>query len=194
MATVVSFEPGEPFPFVSGARAMTTNTTEALLARTWTPTVSYDGFPSTTKAGNVLRPVTAMKLSLRLPPTVDPEAVRQALAATLVADPPYGATVRFDRTEAAAGWNAPDLVPWLREALDHASWTVFDQPVQLMGEGGTIPFMGMLGQQFPQAQFVVTGVLGPESNAHGPNEFLHVPYAEKLTTAIAIVLDRHARK
>ena len=197
MATVVSFETGEPFPFVSGARAMTTNTTEALLARTWAPTVSYtgiDGFPSTTKAGNVLRPITAMKLSLRLPPTVDPEAVRRALTATLVADPPYGATVRFDRTEAAVGWNAPDLVPWLRAALDDASWTVFDQPVQLMGEGGTIPFMGMLGQQFPQAQFVVTGVLGPESNAHGPNEFLHVPYAEKLTTAIAIVLDRHARK
>ena len=48
--------------------------------------------------------------------------------------------------------------------------------------------MGMLGLKFPQAQMLVTGVLGPKSNAHGPNEFLHVPYAKRLSAAVAVVL------
>lgn len=195
-AATASSGVAERFPFVAGAQPMTQEPTHALLARTWSPTVSYtgiEGFPSTAKAGNVLRPTTSLKLSLRIPPTADPVAVRSALCEVLETDPPYGATVTFDRTEAAPGWNAPDLVPWLRAALDEASEHAFGAPVQLMGEGGTIPFMGMLGERFPEAQFVITGVLGPESNAHGPNEFLHLPYAEQLTKAMALVLDRHAR-
>jgi acetylornithine deacetylase/succinyl-diaminopimelate desuccinylase-like protein len=61
-----------------------------------------------------------------------------------------------------------------------------------MGEGGTIPFMAMLGQKYPQAQFLITGVLGPHSNAHGPNEFLHLGYAKKLTACVADVLAAQA--
>ena len=118
--------------------------------------------------------------------------MREALEAALLDDPPYGATVSVGGFEVAAGWNAPALSPWLRESLDAASGAVFGQPIQLMGEGGTIPFMAMLGERFPQAQFVITGVLGPESNAHGPNEFLQVPYAERLTTVVAQVLQDHA--
>jgi acetylornithine deacetylase/succinyl-diaminopimelate desuccinylase-like protein len=182
----------EWFPLVDGARPAVTDPVDALLARTWRPALSYvgaDGLPATGKAGNVLRPATALKLSLRLPPTADPLAVRRELTTTLEGDPPYGATVRFDRSEAAPGWDAPDLAPWLRSALDRASHAAFGRPVQLMGEGGSIPFMGMLGQRFPRAQFVVTGVLGPGSNAHGPNEFLHLPFAERLTRAVAQVVD-----
>ncbi len=182
------------FPFVPGAEPVCSGA-DALLARTWQPTVSYigiDGLPSTTMAGNVLRPTTAVKLSMRIPPTGDPAAIRAALHERLTAEPPYGATVTFDRSEAAPGWNAPELAPWLHDALDAASQAEFAKPVQLMGEGGTIPFMGMLGERFPEAQFVITGVLGPESNAHGPNEFLHVAYAERLTSVIAQVLDAHA--
>ncbi|MDH3681106.1 MAG: M20/M25/M40 family metallo-hydrolase [Acidimicrobiia bacterium] len=187
---------GERFPLVPGART-TCDGAEALLASTWKPTVSYvgaDGLPPTAKAGNVLRPMTAIKISLRLPPTADPAAAQIALRARLTDDPPYGATVTFGRSEAAPGWNAPALEPWLRAALDEASASVFGGPVQLMGEGGTIPFMGMLGDRFPAAQFVITGVLGPGSNAHGPNEFLHLAYAEQLTSVIANTLDAHASR
>ncbi len=182
----------EAAPLVSGARPMTADHLDAVLGRTWRPSLSYtgiDGMPSTGSAGNVLRPSTTLSLSMRIPPTADPGAVERELTEALEADPPYGARVAF-RGEGAAGWNAPELAPWLGRSLDAASRDVFGQPMQLMGEGGTIPFMGMLGERFPQAQFVITGVLGPGSNAHGPNEFLDVAYAEKLTRILARVLDR----
>ena len=194
MAAAMADGSADRYPFVAGAGPVTEGA-DALLARTWRPTLSYtgiDGMPSTDLAGNVLRPTTALKLSMRLPPTADPTVVRAALQQRLEAEPPYGAGVVFDRSEAAPGWNAPALAPWLRDALDRASTSAFGRGVQLMGEGGTIPFMGMLGEKFPEAQFVITGVLGPESNAHGPNEFLHVAYAEKMTSVIAQVLDAHA--
>lgn len=195
MGAVVAEPTGERFPLVEGARAMVDDPVEALLARTWRTTMSYtgiDGIPPTRSAGNVLRPSTSLKLSLRLPPTADPEAVRRELVEALTVDPPYGARVSFEGDELATGWNAPALAPWLRSALDEAAGALFGGPVQLMGEGGTIPFMAMLGHRFPDAQFVITGVLGPESNAHGPNEFLHVPYATRLTAAVALLLDAHA--
>ncbi len=182
----------ERVPLVPGARVVADTPAEALLDKTWRPSLSVigaDGLPPTATAGNVLRPTTCLALSLRIPPGADPEAVRDELAATLESDPPYGARVRFEPEEAAAGWNAPELAPWLAVALDGASQEVFDRPVRLYGEGGTIPFMAMLGEAFPAAQFVITGVLGPESNAHGPNEFLDVAYAEKLTGVLARVLE-----
>ncbi len=196
LVEAISSPTGESLPLVDGMEAMNDQPVDNVLAKTWKPTVSYtgiDGIPTTTMAGNVLRPATALKLSLRLPPMADPEAVRDELRAVLLADPPYGATVRFDRSETASGWNSPELSPWLRAVLDDASNAVFGQPVQQLGEGGSIPFMAMLGDRFPAAQFVITGVLGPESNAHGPNEFLDVAYAEKLTAVIAHVLQGHAR-
>ncbi|MDH4280313.1 MAG: M20/M25/M40 family metallo-hydrolase [Acidimicrobiia bacterium] len=98
------------------------------------------------------------------------------------------------RRRGAPGWNAPDLAPWLRTSLGEACRTHFGQDLQLYGEGGTIPFMGMLGERFPAAQFVITGVLGPGSNAHGPNEFIDVAYAEKLTRALAQFLDASSRR
>jgi len=63
-----------------------------------------------------------------------------------------------------------------------------------MGEGGSIPFMNLLGEKYPGTQFVVTGLLGPSSNAHGPNEFLHIPFAKRLSACIADVLKDHARR
>ena len=185
----------EGAPFVEGAGPVTDDVTEALLNKTWRASLSVtgaDGFPPTSKAGNVLRPNTTMTLSLRLPPTVESSTVATELEATLTADPPYGAHIKLDSPERANGWHAPDLDPWLADSLTVASQTVFGKPMRLYGEGGTIPFMGMLGEKFPAAQFVITGVLGPESNAHGPNEFLHVPYAEKMTRCLAMILASHA--
>ena len=185
------------YPFADATQPMVAEHWEALLNRTWRPALSVigaDGLPPIADAGNVLRPRTSLKLSLRLPPSVDGTAAQEAMRALLEADPPHGASVRFVGDEAATGWNAPPTAPWLAQALGEASEAFYGKPAAAMGEGGTIPFMAMLGKHFPQAQFLITGVLGPKSNAHGPNEFLHVPYATKLTACVAMVLAAHARK
>ena len=183
------------YPFADATQAMVADRAEALLNRTWRPALSVtgaDGLPSSANAGNVLRPQTSLKLSLRLPPPIDGDQASHDLKTLLEADPPYGATVRFDVESGATGWNAPPTQAWLASAIDEASSLFYDKPAAAMGEGGTIPFMAMLGKHFPQAQFLITGVLGPHANAHGPNEFLHVPYAKKLTACVAFVLAAHA--
>jgi acetylornithine deacetylase/succinyl-diaminopimelate desuccinylase-like protein len=166
------------FPFVNGMRPANKNPTELILNRTWRPTLSVigaDGLPALADAGNVLRPRSAVKLSLRLPPTCDADTATRKLQSLLEG-------------------HAPELAPWLEQALDQASRHYFGQPAMYMGEGGTIPFMGMLSKQFPGAQFLITGVLGPQANAHGPNEFLHIPTARKLTACVAEVLASHFEK
>ncbi|HPL77503.1 MAG TPA: M20/M25/M40 family metallo-hydrolase [Burkholderiaceae bacterium] len=171
----------------------TTDPLQALLNRTWLPTLSVtgaEGFPAIQDAGNVLRPWTAFKLSLRLPPLVDAAAAVQELKALLEDNAPYQAKVTFDSGGGATGWNAPAATPWFETALNEASQAHFGAPCGYIGQGGTIPLMNMLSEGFPKAQMMVCGVLGPRSNAHGPNEFLHVPYARKLTAAVAQVLAR----
>jgi acetylornithine deacetylase/succinyl-diaminopimelate desuccinylase-like protein len=182
------------FPFVGGAQPLTTDGTELLLNRTWRPqleVIGAAGLPPAEQAGNVLRPQTTLRLSLRLPPTLDAAAAQRALHQLLTADPPYGARVELAAEQHATGWNAPPLAPWLEESLARASRAFFDRDVCYQGEGGTIPFMAMLGERFPQAQFVITGVLGPHSNAHGPNEFLHLATAARLTGCVAAILADH---
>lgn len=171
----------------------TTDPVQALINRTWTPTLSVtgaEGFPALQDAGNVLRPYTAFKLSLRLPPLVDAAAAVQELKTLLEDNAPYQAKVTFEGSGAASGWNAPATTDWFEQALNAASLAHFGAPVGYIGQGGTIPLMNMLSQGFPQAQMMVCGVLGPRSNAHGPNEFLHVPYAKRLTAAVAEVMAR----
>jgi acetylornithine deacetylase/succinyl-diaminopimelate desuccinylase-like protein len=149
------------------------------------------GLPLPGDAGNVLLPHTIAKLSLRIPPTLDANAAAKTVRELLEADPPYGAKVTFSGQAGSAGWNAPALAPWLEASLTGASQNAFGAPPAYIGEGGSIPFMAMLGAKFPAAQFVVTGVLGPHSNAHGPNEFLHIPTGRKITQVIAQVLADH---
>lgn len=185
----------ERFPFAGDTRPERPSTEQMLIARTWQPSlevVGIAGAPAPSEAGNVLRPGTAVKLSVRIPPTADPQAAAEAVERRLTADPPYDAKVTVRPGTAEAGWHAPPEAAWLSRAVDAASLATFGGPRRSLGEGGTIPFMGMLGRQFPDAQFVITGVLGPESNAHGPNEFLHVPTARKVTAAVAHILDAHA--
>ena len=169
----------------------TTDPLQALINRTWTPTLSVtgaEGFPALQDAGNVLRPCTAIKLSLRLPPLVDAEHAVQEMQGLLEDNAPYSAKVTFHPDHAATGWNAPATAPWFQQALDAASNAHFGAPCGFIGQGGTIPLMNMLSAGFPTSQMMVCGVLGPKSNAHGPNEFLHVPYAKKLTAAVAQVI------
>lgn len=183
------------FPLVDGMQPVESALAELVLNRSWRPQLAItgaEGLPALDSAGNVLRPYTAVKLSLRLPPTLDARAAGESLRRLLESDPPYGARVSLQLEKPASGWNAPALAPWLETAVAQASTTYFGRPAVYMGEGGSIPFMGMLGDQFPQAQFLITGVLGPHSNAHGPNEFLHIPMGKRLTMVVADIVARHA--
>ena len=182
------------FPLIEGMQPVSHDVTELVLNRTWRPALSITGvggLPALDSAGNVLRPFTAVKLSLRLPPTVDAVKGGEFLKKLLETDPPYGSTVTFHLEKAGSGWDAPALAPWLEKSVDEASRTYFGPPPAYMGEGGSIPFMGMLGEKFPGAQFLITGVLGPHSNAHGPNEFLHIPTGKRVTACVAKVVADH---
>jgi acetylornithine deacetylase/succinyl-diaminopimelate desuccinylase-like protein len=193
-AAILGDQTWAKFPFTSGMSPVTTDPVELVLNRTWRPQlaiVGAEGLPAPSNAGNVLRPFTSLKLSLRLPPTVNARAAAALVKETLEADPPYGAQVTYQVDGAESGWNAPALAPWLEKAVDEASQAAFGAPAAMMGEGGSIPFMGMLGAKFPAAQFMITGVLGPHSNAHGPNEFLDIPTGEKVTQSVAHVLAAH---
>lgn len=200
-AAILGDEVWKRFPWACGADGgptlpTTTDPVQGLLNRTWRPTLSVtgvEGFPELKNAGNVLRPYTAFKLSLRLPPLVNGHEASTQLKALLEDNAPYNAKVTFHpdgRAGAlgATGWAAPELSPWLETALHAASNAHFGAPCGYIGQGGTIPLMSMLQQGFPQAQMMVCGVLGPKSNAHGPNEFLHVPYGKRLTAAVAEVI------
>ncbi len=181
----------DKFPWVPGMRPVTDDPVELLLNRTWRPTLCITGqagMPDLVQGGNVLRPMTALKLSIRLPPSLDARNIDRKLADLLESNPPYGARVKFDSEKGAAGWQAPKTEPWLEKAVDRASRMAFGKPAVTWGEGGSIPFMGMLGERYPEAQFLITGVLGPHSNAHGPNEFLDIGYAKKVTACVAEVI------
>ena len=182
------------FPLHQGMQPVSTDLSELVLNRTWRPALSItgvSGLPSLDSAGNVLRPFSAVKLSLRLPPTANAPKCGEFLKQLLEADPPYGASVQFALEKAGSGWDAPALAPWLEKSVDEASRTFFGPPPAYMGEGGSIPFMGMLGEKFPGAQFLITGVLGPHSNAHGPNEFLHIPTGKRVSACVAKVVADH---
>jgi acetylornithine deacetylase/succinyl-diaminopimelate desuccinylase-like protein len=182
------------YPWVQGMRPVERDASVLLTNRTWRPALSVvgaAGLPDLQSAGNVLRPSTTLKLSIRVPPTVDAVRATDQLKQLLEKNAPYGAQVRFVGEKSSQGWNAPVLAGWLERALSEASKAAFGKPACFLGEGGSIPFMAMLGEEFPRAQFFITGVLGPGSNAHGPNEFLHLLTGQRVTQAVAHVLHAH---
>ena len=182
----------DEFPWKDKTKPSTNDLVQGVLRRTWSPALSVvgaKGLPLSENAGNVLRPFTQLQLSIRIPPTVNSTIAMNAIKKTLEKKIPYNATLSLNFEEPATGWNAPETSDWLSKAISSASLTFFGKEDGSMGEGGTIPFMAMLGEKFPDAQFVITGVLGPGSNAHGPNEFLDIPYAKKLTCCIASIIN-----
>jgi len=183
-------------PFAGSTGPINTDAVELLLNNTWRPTLSVtgmDGVPALGNAGNTLRPSTSLKLSFRLPPTCDPDTAAKAVKRVLESDPPYGAKVEFKVESSMGGWHAPEVAPWLEDSMKKASLEYFGADAMYMGTGGSIPFMGMLGEKFPGVQFLITGVLGPNSNAHGPNEFLHIAKGKKVTMCVANVLADHCK-
>jgi acetylornithine deacetylase/succinyl-diaminopimelate desuccinylase-like protein len=195
VASVLGEDIWQRFPFLPGMRAVTQDPVEALLNNTWRPALAVtgvDGIPALADAGNVLRPRTSVKLSLRLPPTADGTRAARRVKQVLEAEPPYGARVTFSTSErAGGGWNAPAMADWLLDSVKRASSAYFGAPAMFDGLGGSIPFMAMLGERFPESQFLVTGVMGPGSNAHGPNEFIDLPTGVKVTACVAQVLAEH---
>ena len=194
-AAILGDEVWSGIPFAGGTKPMGEDNAELILQKTWWPQLAVtgmDGYPLPANGGNVLLPFSTAKLSLRLPPTLEGDVARKAIKDALERDPPYHAQVTFDVPRGDNGWNAPALSAWLEASLNRASLAAFGKPVAFHGEGGSIPFMAMLGEKFPNTQFVVTGVLGPHSNAHGPNEFLHIPFAKKLSACIGVILADHA--
>jgi acetylornithine deacetylase/succinyl-diaminopimelate desuccinylase-like protein len=183
-------------PWAQDVQAVSNDPTELIINSTWRATLAVtgaEGLPALGSAGNVLLPELAVKLSLRLPPTCDAARATAAVREALVREPPYGAQVSFDAGSATGGWNAPAFAPWLEASINRASRAVYERDAVHIGCGGTIPFMGMLGERFPRTQFFITGVLGPHANAHGPNEFLHIEYAKQLTACVSLVLADHAQ-
>jgi acetylornithine deacetylase/succinyl-diaminopimelate desuccinylase-like protein len=193
-AAILGNEVYAEFPFVGGAHAVGADPVELLLNKTWRPTLcvtGVDGIPTLADGGNVLRPQTSVKLSFRLNPLANADKAVDAVTKILTENPPYGAKVTFEAEKGGTGWCSPRLAPWLEKSLESSSKAFFGREPGFMGEGGSIPFMGMLGQKFPEAQFMITGVLGPQSNAHGPNEFLHIPMGKNLTCCVAQVIEDH---
>ena len=190
-ARILGNEVFDKFPWIEGMHPVSSDPVELLLNRTWRPTLSITGqagMPDLVQGGNVLRPSTSLKLSIRLPPTLDASSLDRQLKELFETDVPYGARATFEAEKGAAGWDAPETAKWLADAVDTASRSYFGKPAVTWGEGGSIPFMGMLGERYPEAQFLITGVLGPHSNAHGPNEFLDIQTAKNLTACIADVI------
>ena len=184
----------EKFPWAVGTVEPSESNYELLLNNTWKPTLSItgaDGLPALVNAGNVLLPFNTLKLSFRLPPTCDADEAAAVVKAALDADTPPLCKAEFSVESTMAGWNAPEIDAWLEASMNKASQAFFGKPSMYMGTGGTIPFMGMLGEKFPEAQFLITGLLGPKSNAHGPNEFLHIETGKRLTSCVAQVLEDH---
>jgi len=193
-ADVLSDSVYRKFPWVDKDATPSESIYELLLNNNWRPALTItgaDGMPALVNAGNTMLPNTSLKLSFRLPPTADADKAATAVAKALEVDPPTFARVSFSIESTMAGWNAPPVAAWLEASMNKASQDYFDKPSVYMGTGGTIPFMGMLGEKFPDAQFLITGLLGPNSNAHGPNEFLHIQKGKKLTCCVAQVLEDH---
>jgi acetylornithine deacetylase/succinyl-diaminopimelate desuccinylase-like protein len=193
-AKILGHEVFSKLPFAGSTRPISEDLTELVLNRTWRPQLAVtgmEGYPLPENAGNVLLPYSSVKLSFRLPPTADADKATALIKKTLESDPPYGAVVEFDAEHGQSGWEAPALAPWLEKSISAASQMAFGKPAAFMGEGGSIPFMGMLGAKFPKTQFVITGVLGPHSNAHGPNEFLDIPTGKRVTASIAQIVADH---
>ena len=195
-AQVLGAEVAGKLPWATGVQPVSNDPVELIINSTWRATLAVtgaDGLPPVLSAGNVLLPELSFKLSLRLPPTTAPARAARALKDALEHDPPYGVQVKFESGGGTGGWNAPAFAPWLEQSINEASRTVYGRDAVAIGCGGSIPFMGMLGERFPRTQFFITGVLGPHANAHGPNEFLHIDYATKLTECVSLVLADHAR-
>ncbi|CAG9311573.1 unnamed protein product [Blepharisma stoltei] len=185
------------FPLINGVKPMTDDLVQLLINRSWKPTLTVigcEGLPPVADAGNVIQPHFTTRLSVRLPPGVSGKVATEALIREITRDPLYNAVVEVTPQSPSDGWAQNDLEPWLNEAVQEASNSVFHAPALNLWEGGSIPFMGYLGELFPSAQFVITGILHLESNPHSINENFSIEYLKKALSCVAYIIGKHASK
>lgn len=179
------------FPFCDSTVPLQPDTVELRLNQAWRPALTVtgvDGLPSSEKAGNVVRPYTAVRVAIRLPPDVNPVLAYKAVEKAVLAAVPSQAKVTISNCAVAEGWVNRTPSPKLQSAIKEAAQHCFGTEASASAAGGTIPVLSLLSATFPEAEFLVTGVLGPGSNAHCPYECLDIEYCVKLTAAIASIL------
>ena len=191
LAEVLGDELWSSLPTVETLESQSKDVSEMLLDINWRPALSVigaDGIPSVQSAGNVLRTNTDLKISFRIPPGVNAEEVQDVVKQILEANPPYGAEVTYNPTEPADGFHAPPLHEGIASALESASLHLTGKPPMSTWIGGTIPFMAMIQNKYPNACFLCTGSSGPGNNAHGPDEKLHIPHSKRVNVALAAAI------
>lgn len=139
-------------------------------------------------------PELTAKLSIRLPPTAASEQAARKCKQLCESNPPYNAPVSFDIIVHADGWWCEEFPDWLTAAADDASLKHFGIPSAPIAVGGGIPFIKPLADAFPAAPIFVAGLIGPEANAHGPNESLDIPACKQLTACLADILEATAAR
>ena len=174
-----------------GAQLLSTDLTQLLINKAWLPGLAVtgqDGLPVLEQGSNVIRTKTALKLSMRLPPGVDSKKFNLLMKQVLEADPPYGARVQYEIVDGGDGWYGKDFNEVTASSLSRASQAVFGQDPLFYGEGGSIPLCNLLEELWPNAEIIVTGAAGVDSNAHGFDESLNLPYTSKFTAVLTSFL------
>lgn len=182
------------YPWHGSTEPLTKDPYEGLLNRNWRPELTVtgiDGIPSVANGGNVMRPYTRAKIGLRLPPDVNAEKASEEFGKIVTENPPFNADVRFEPVVASDGWVAPKRADWLKQAFLESSQTLWGAAPGFLGMGGSIPLLNVFTGRWPKAQYMVAGALGPGSNAHGPNESLHIDYCKKLISSVAYVIAKY---
>ena len=160
----------------------------SVINNTWKSTIvvtGMSGFPEAEIAGNVLRKSTSCRLSIRTPPTLSKEKAKKTIEKILTENIPYNAKVKVDFPALVDGWILKKLDSKINESFMKSSMFLFGSECYNLGSGITIPFVNMLNEKYKNCNMFVSGLLGPKSNAHSPNECLNIDYSIKLTVALA---------
>eukprot|EP01083_Nonionella_stella_P046907 125601_1 len=185
-------------PLLAGIKPVTDDCKQLLMNQLWEPTMTViandHGSLPPLPGSNIIRTETNMRLSFRLPPCVVPEKALEAVKATLLKEPlPYGAKVTFENTMMGSGWASNSAAGgWLETSITDSSTTFFGKAAAFKGMGGSIPIINDFQGRYTDAEIIVSGVAGPQSNMHAVNETLDVPAVKKLTSAFAKILADHA--
>lgn len=195
-AAALSTSVYEGIPLVPGAEPLSTDVTELLVNKTWRPAVSVigvSGFPAAETAGNAMVPEITVRISVRTPPATDINKCINEMREKITVDSPHGVELEFVLGEHVDSWVSPELSAPVAQAISDASTAYFGNDAVYLGEGGGIGFVPLMSKMFPKAQFVLTGLVGPDSNAHAANESMHIPTAKKITCCIAHILQAHCQ-
>lgn len=180
-------------PLLENVQPKYGNNDAILIQSTWKPSltiIGIDGIPSIQNAGNVIQGSVSLRLSFRIPPGIDIDNALQSINDCFTQNIPYGCSVTWNSLEYLPGWCAPSHSVKYEKLFHDAGEQVFEEKTLACGQGASIGFIPKFEKLFPKTEIILIGVLGPQSNAHSPNEALNVLYTQKLIETIAIVLSK----